>query len=68
MSLLMSIVVFAVSLTVLVKSSDYFVDSAEAIGKWLKIPSFIIGLTIVAIGTSLPETHHRFNLCEQAFL
>jgi cation:H+ antiporter len=39
----------------LVKASDYFTDSAEEIGMALGLPSFLIGVTIVAIGTSLPE-------------
>lgn len=47
--------VFLVSLFVLVKASDYFTDAAEKIGLWLGIPVFFIGVTIVAIGTSLPE-------------
>ena len=47
--------VFIISLAVLVKSSDYFTNSAERIGVWLGIPAFFIGVTIVAIGTSLPE-------------
>lgn len=49
------ILIFVVSLAVLLKSSDWFVESAEAIGLSLGIPPFIIGLTIVAFGTSLPE-------------
>jgi len=47
--------VFIVSLALLIKASDYFVDSAENIGVFFKIPAFIIGVTIVACGTSLPE-------------
>ena len=47
--------IFLVSLAVLIKSSDYFTNSAEKIGLWLGIPAFFIGVTIVAIGTSLPE-------------
>ena len=47
--------VLVISLFVLIKSSDYFTDSAEKIGLWLGIPTFFIGVTIVAIGTSLPE-------------
>jgi len=47
--------VFVISLAVLVKSSDYFTGSAEKIGLWLGIPTFFIGVSIVAIGTSLPE-------------
>ena len=47
--------VLVVSLAILAKSSDYFTDSAEVIGNFFKLPAFIIGVTIVAIGTSLPE-------------
>lgn len=39
----------------LIKGADYFVDSASAIARRFKIPSMIIGLVIVSIGTSLPE-------------
>lgn len=48
-------VAFVASLFVLVKCSDWFVDSAETIGKFFHWPVFIIGVIIVAIGTSLPE-------------
>ncbi len=48
-------VMFAVSLIVLLKASDYFIESAEKIGLSLGISPFIIGVTIVAFGTSLPE-------------
>ncbi|MFW5885281.1 MAG: calcium/sodium antiporter [Patescibacteria group bacterium] len=47
--------VFIVSLAVLIKSSDYFTEKAELVGKFFKLPPFIIGVTIVALGTSLPE-------------
>ncbi len=49
------LVIFPVSLFFLIQASDYFTDSAEAVGKVLRLPSFIIGVTIVSIGTSLPE-------------
>ena len=49
------ILIFLVSLFVLVKSSDYFTIAAERIGLHFKIPPFIIGVTIVAVGTSIPE-------------
>lgn len=49
------ILIFLVSITILLIASDKFVDSAEKIGLSLGIPSFIIGVTIVAFGTSLPE-------------
>jgi cation:H+ antiporter len=49
------ILVFLVSLLVLIKSSDYFTKSAEKIGLHFGMPAFIVGVTIVAVGTSLPE-------------
>lgn len=39
----------------LVKGADFFVDGAASVAKMLKIPSLIVGLTVVAMGTSLPE-------------
>ena len=39
----------------LVKGSDYLVEGASNIAKRLHIPEIVIGMTIVAIGTSLPE-------------
>jgi cation:H+ antiporter len=39
----------------LVKGADYFVEGSSAIAKLLKVPSVVIGLTIVAMGTSAPE-------------
>ena len=51
----MNLGIFAVSLIVLLKAADFFVESAERIGLAAGIPPFIIGVTIVALGTSLPE-------------
>ena len=39
----------------LIKGADLFVDGTSSIAKLLKVPSIIIGLTIVAMGTSAPE-------------
>ncbi|MEA3248095.1 MAG: calcium/sodium antiporter [Nanoarchaeota archaeon] len=47
--------IFIISLIILIKASDYFTDSAEKIGLYFGLPAFIVGVTIVAIGTSLPE-------------
>lgn len=55
MELVQWIAIFVVSLAVLVKAADYFIESAEKIGAALKINPFIIGVTVVALGTSLPE-------------
>ncbi len=40
----------------LIKGADFFVDGSSAVAKRLKVPALIIGMTIVAMGTSLPET------------
>ncbi len=40
----------------LIKGADYFVDGASSVARLLKVPPIIIGLTIVAMGTSAPET------------
>lgn len=47
--------VFIASLFVLIKASDYFTLAAEKIGLHFGIPAFVVGVTIVALGTSLPE-------------
>ncbi len=47
--------IFVISLAILMKASDYFTESAEKIGMFFKLPAFVIGVTIVALGTSLPE-------------
>ena len=55
MSIIFWIFVFIASLALLVKSADWVVENSEKIALVLKISPFIIGVTIVAIGTSLPE-------------
>ncbi len=55
MELFIWILIFIFSLAVIVKSADIFSDSAEKIGLAIGIPAFIVGVTIVSIGTSLPE-------------
>jgi len=49
------ILLFVVSIAVLVKSSDWFVSGAEVVGLAAGISPFVIGVTLVAFGTSLPE-------------
>lgn len=49
------IAIFLASLVGLIKSADYFTKYSEKIGILLGMSSFIVGVTIVAIGTSLPE-------------
>lgn len=50
-----AIIIFAAALFFLIKSADYFVSYSEKIGLSLGVPQFIIGVTVVALGTSLPE-------------
>ncbi|MBP3379987.1 MAG: calcium/sodium antiporter [Ruminococcus sp.] len=45
-----------VGFVLLIKGADFFVDGSSAAAKMLKIPPLIIGMTIVSMGTSLPET------------
>ena len=51
-----AIVLLVVGFVFLVKGADLFVEGSSSVAKKLRIPSLIIGLTIVAMGTSLPET------------
>ncbi len=44
-----------VGFVLLVKGADFFVDGASGIAAKLKVSTFIIGLTVVAVGTSAPE-------------
>lgn len=53
--LILNIVLFLVGLFFLIKGSDFFVEAASQIARSYKIPEIVIGLTLVSIGTSLPE-------------
>ena len=55
MGVLIWIFILGFSLFMLLKAAQMFTESAESVGRWLKIPNFILGVTIVALGTSLPE-------------
>jgi len=55
MSIIILILLFIASLVVLIKGADYLVDSAADLAAYLKISPIIIGLTLVAFGTSFPE-------------
>lgn len=48
-------VVLPVALLALVKAADEFTEAAEEIGLHFRIPAYVVGVTIVAVGTSLPE-------------
>ncbi len=50
-----TIAMLVVGFLLLIKGADFFVEGSAAVAKRLKVPSIIIGLTIVALGTSAPE-------------
>ncbi len=50
-----NIILLLLGFVLLVKGADFFVDGASGIAKKLKISTFIIGATVVALGTSAPE-------------
>ena len=54
-TLLLNVLFLIVGFVFLIKGADVFVDGATSIAKILKVPALVIGLTIVALGTSLPE-------------
>jgi len=53
---ILTIILLIIGFILLIKGADFFVDGASAIAKIFNVPTLIIGMTIVAIGTSLPET------------
>ncbi len=55
MQILLDIVFLAIGFLLLAKGADFFVDGSSSVARRFKIPQLIIGLTIVAMGTSLPE-------------
>lgn len=52
---MMDFLILVVGFVLLVKGSDWFVDGAAGIANKFGIPQIVIGLTIVAMGTSAPE-------------
>lgn len=55
MDLVIQIGLLAIGFFMLVKGADYFVDGAAGIATKFGIPQLVVGLTIVAMGTSAPE-------------
>lgn len=51
----LAVILLAVGLFLIIKGGDWFVDSSIWLAKITKIPSIVIGATIVSIGTTLPE-------------
>lgn len=55
MEVVVQLVLLAIGFVLLVKGADWFVEGASKVAEKFGIPQLVIGLTIVAIGTSLPE-------------
>ena len=55
MEMFLQILLLVLGFVMLVKGADWFVDGAASIASKFGIPQLVIGLTIVALGTSLPE-------------
>ncbi|MCI7759004.1 MAG: calcium/sodium antiporter [[Eubacterium] saphenum] len=55
MNIAVDIILLIVGFVLLVKGADFFVEGAADLARKLKIPSLVVGLTIVALGTSAPE-------------
>lgn len=53
--MLLNIIIIIIGFVLLIKGADFLVDGASEIAKRFHIPEIVIGLTIVAIGTSMPE-------------
>ncbi len=53
--MVISLMILLASFAALIKGADLFVDGSSALAGLFKIPSVIIGLTVVAMGTSVPE-------------
>ncbi len=57
----MNYILLVAGFLLLVKGADFFVDGSSSLARILKVPSVIIGLTIVAMGTSAPEASVSIN-------
>ena len=55
MAMIWNIILLLVGFVLLIKGADFFVDGSSSVAKLLGIPGFVIGLTVVAMGTSAPE-------------
>ena len=57
----MEYLLLIIGFVLLIKGADFFVEGSSSLARFLKIPSVIIGLTIVAMGTSAPEASVSIN-------
>ena len=54
MNIVIDIVLLLAGFVLLIKGADFFVEGASSLARKLRIPSLVVGLTIVALGTSAP--------------
>lgn len=55
MNIFLAILALVGGFVALIKGADWFVEGSSSVAKLLKVPTIVIGLTVVALGTSLPE-------------
>ena len=60
-SVVLNLLFLVIGMFLLIKGADLFVDGSSSLAKTLRIPTVIIGLTIVAMGTSAPEASVSIN-------
>ena len=65
MDILLQVVLLVVGFAMLMKGADWFVDGASKLADKFGIPRIVIGLTIVAFGTSAPEAAVRISAALQ---
>lgn len=68
-SIIIQIILLILGFVFLIKGSDYFVEGSSSVASILKIPTIIVGLTVVAFGTSAPKQlfllHHHLQAIMQ---
>ena len=60
-NLILNLIVLVVGFVALIKGADIFVDGSAAIARKFGVPGVIIGLTVVAMGTSAPELESAYG-------
>ena len=59
--IILELLLLVIGFTMLVKGADWFVDGTSGIARKMGIPQLVVGLTIVAMGTSAPEAAVSVN-------
>lgn len=67
MTILLSIILIIIGFILLIKGADFLVEGSSDIAKRFHIPEIVIGLTIVSIGTSLPELLVSINSATKGY-